>query len=111
MNHVRQTIMVLCICFNLIEYKSIANTYYVDQSGSGDYISIGKVAGILKPGDSVYVREGVYNEYLSIEVSGTSDEPITISAIMGKVIQIPSPLGFGPRMSRNRLTPVALDIA
>lgn len=63
-------------------------TYYVSPNGSDDeknkgtsidtpFKTIGKVAKLVKPGDTVYLREGVYHEAPEITISGESGKPIT----------------------------------
>jgi hypothetical protein len=62
--------------------------YYVSTSGNdsnpGTYEqpwrTISKAARTLKPGDTVYIREGIYSESVHFETSGTSSSPINILA-------------------------------
>ncbi len=46
--------------------------------------TLGKAAGMLEPGTTLYVREGFYNEYVSFRASGTRSMPIKIMAYPGE---------------------------
>jgi len=71
-----------------------ATTYYVDgdnrtasDSNPGTqslpWKTIGKATGLLRPGDTVLVRAGVYRELVILSQSGTAASPITIAAYPG----------------------------
>lgn len=53
-----------------------------DINGTGTidkpFKSIQKGADMLKAGDTLYIREGVYDEVFTVKASGTADAPITI---------------------------------
>ena len=60
--------------------------YFVSPSGSDSnpgtlarpWKTIGKAVSIVKPGDILYVRQGVYNEKVNFKTSGTATNPILI---------------------------------
>jgi hypothetical protein len=63
--------------------------YYVDANRGNDnnpgtidspFQTINKAAGMVGPGDTVVIREGVYRETITDLVSGTADAPITFTA-------------------------------
>ncbi len=71
-----------------------AATYYVDANNPSardsnpgtqaqPWKTIGKAAGLLKPGDTVLVKPGVYRELVILSKSGTAANPITITAFPG----------------------------
>lgn len=60
--------------------------YFVSLSGSDSnpgtsarpWRTISKAVNILKPGDTLYIREGIYDETVHIRTSGTAANPILI---------------------------------
>ena len=50
----------------------------VAKDGSGDYNSIQTAVNNAKPGDTIQVKNGVYNEGVVFKISGTSSKPITL---------------------------------
>lgn len=66
--------------------------YFVAPNGSdtnpGTFLlpwkTIGKAADMVGPGDTVFIRGGVYNEYVNFSRSGTNDAPILILAYPGE---------------------------
>jgi hypothetical protein len=66
--------------------------YFVSPNGSdtnpGTYLrpwkTIAKAAGMVRPGDTVYIREGIYIEAPQFRVSGTEPSPIRILAYPGE---------------------------
>jgi len=70
--------------FSVVPCKSVASrTLVVAQDGSGDYKTISAAVAQLQPGDTVLVRNGRYNEFFSVDRSGTADMPITIKSDSG----------------------------
>ena len=66
-----------------------ANEYYVDvNSGSSfadgskekPFATIQKAADIVKPGDTVIIRPGVYYENIELKTNGTKEAPIVFKA-------------------------------
>jgi parallel beta-helix repeat protein len=66
--------------------------YFVSPDGSDanpgtqlqPWRTIGKAAEMVMPGDTVYVRAGVYNEAVSLDISGTSQKLINFLAYPGE---------------------------
>ena len=82
-----------------VSASSPGTTYYVSTSGSDSYPgteglpwrTIQKAANTMIAGDTVYVRDGIYQEYVFIGdeysytgKSGTTDNPITYAAYPGE---------------------------
>src|SRR5262245_53482123 len=63
-----------------------SNTYYVSTTGNdansglntSPFKTFAKAVSVLKPGDTLRVMPGIYNEPLKISISGMVDSPITI---------------------------------
>ena len=51
------------------------------NSLSKPWCTIQRAADLVEPGDTVRVERGVYDEYVSITRSGTSDDPIVFSGV------------------------------
>ena len=74
----------------------IASVYYVSTTGSDSnsgsltrpFRTIGKGVKILKAGDFLYVRGGIYVEKVIISQSGTNVLPVTISGYEGETAVI-----------------------
>ncbi|OGK04331.1 MAG: hypothetical protein A2350_12495 [Candidatus Raymondbacteria bacterium RifOxyB12_full_50_8] len=89
-------------------FTANAETYYVDKNHSSadnanagtegkPWKTIQKGANVAIAGDTVYVKNGVYNEWVEVKNSGTPDKPITFKAfpshkpvIDGTGIDVPS---------------------
>ena len=67
----------------------LSNVYYVanNQSGASDsnngavdtpWLTVQHAVDQVTAGDTIYVREGMYNEYITISRSGSRDAPITL---------------------------------
>ena len=70
--------------YSVVPCKSVAmRTLTVAQDGSGDYRTISAAVAQVQPGDTVLVKNGRYNEFFSVDRSGTADMPITIKAAPG----------------------------
>jgi parallel beta-helix repeat protein len=86
-------ILILIASIGITGYTLSASTYYVSPSGdntnpgtiSAPWKTIGKAAGLVNPGDTVYIRAGTYAEYLTFTRSGTVDHPITFEAFPGEI--------------------------
>ena len=71
--------VLFIICINT---KTVGQPYYVDANGNDNnpgtlaepWQTIQKAANTLVPGDTVYVRGGVYNEKVNINVSGSAND-------------------------------------
>lgn len=74
----------------VLSFTGIADaaTYYVSPSGSDVSVGTGsapwatfsKAMKKLRPGDTLIVKDGTYNQTLNITVSGTSGSPVTVKA-------------------------------
>ena len=70
---------------------------FVDPKGSDEndgrspekpFTSIGRAADLAQPGDTVYIREGVYRESVRPARSGTAGKPITFTSYPGERAEI-----------------------
>ncbi len=67
-------------------------TYFVAKNGSDNnpgteaqpWLTINHAAQILNPGDTVYVKSGIYNEIVNPITNGTPGNPITFAAYPGQ---------------------------
>ncbi len=57
--------------------------FIVAKDGSGDYTTIQAAVDNSRPGDTIQVKDGVYNEGVSFRTSGTSERPITLMNYAG----------------------------
>lgn len=89
-----QRIITLCLILILSIGPLMAKTIYVAKNGSDispgskelPYATIGKAATQLFAGDTLYIREGRYAEYLQLPRSGSSGNPIVILAYPGEKV-------------------------
>lgn len=86
--NLRRTLLPTCLCMSLHAW---AAEYWVDQQherasdtnvGTSDapWLTVGKAAKTLSPGDTVVVRPGVYRERVAPKSSGAKGQPITYRA-------------------------------
>jgi hypothetical protein len=77
----------------LIQASAVhAATYYVSPSGNDanpgtlrkPFATIAQASSKLKPGDTCYLRKGVYRETLTPKMSGTEKAPITFTSYKGE---------------------------
>jgi hypothetical protein len=62
-----------------------SDSYSKEQNSlSTPFCSIQRAADLVEPGDRVRVERGFYEEYVNINRSGTSDEPIVFSGVRGR---------------------------
>jgi Right handed beta helix region len=94
---VRLGVIFLIGVLSLFSQPAYCSTYYVSTSGndtnsgtiSSPWRTIQHAANSVKAGDTVYVREGVYNEIVSIPSSGSaSGGYITFSSYPGELATI-----------------------
>ncbi|MCF6271372.1 MAG: right-handed parallel beta-helix repeat-containing protein [Melioribacteraceae bacterium] len=77
----------VCVLFMILfimgmNTKAVGQVYYVDPNGADSnpgtltepWHTIQKAANTLAPGDTVYVRGGVYNEKVTLNVSGSTND-------------------------------------
>jgi len=83
-----------CFCLILPQSVSRAATYYISpyQRGASDsnpgtevrpFKTIGKATELLRPGDTLLIRAGLYRETVILSQSGTETNPIKIMACPG----------------------------
>jgi parallel beta-helix repeat protein len=117
--------MLSILFFFLITLTASAgwtSTYYVDKNHSNandtnsgsetnPFLTIQKAADIAKAGDTVYVKEGIYKEWIKVENSGSSGNPIIFKAysnstpvIDGNGIAVPSGLALFYADDKNYIT-------
>ncbi|MEF2966821.1 choice-of-anchor Q domain-containing protein [Paenibacillus sp. M1] len=92
---------------NKVMAASGGSAYYVATTGndnnpgtlSSPWKTLQKAAGSAKPGDTVYVRGGVYNEFVNFKVSGTATGPITFQNYEQ---EIPIVDGSGLSLAKNQ---------
>ncbi len=85
-------VVVAVFSFAILAAEANAATYYVSTSGndanngalSTPFKTISHGAGVAQPGDTVYVRAGVYNDLVRISSQGTSAAHIGIRAYPGE---------------------------
>jgi parallel beta-helix repeat protein len=85
--------VVVMFSFALLGTEASAATYYVSTSGndanngalSTPFRTISHGSSVAQPGDTVYVRAGVYNELVRISSKGTSTAHIGIRAYAGEL--------------------------
>jgi parallel beta-helix repeat protein len=93
------------VCAVLLAGSADAATYYVAANGSDSangaiatpFRTLARASSVLKPGDVLNVRGGVYNESAQINAKGTAAARITIRAYPGE-----NPIFDGKGHSRNQ---------
>jgi hypothetical protein len=84
---------IVMILGNTIDTKASGSDYYVSLTGrdtnpgtaSAPFRTFAKANSVLKPGSTLYIYAGLYDQPLKITKSGTEAEPITILPLGGKV--------------------------
>jgi hypothetical protein len=94
MNKAKIIFIYLMVFFTalFLARASLAATYYVATSGNDanpgtldkPFASINKGAGVLAPGDTLYIRAGTYNQTVYIGNSGADSASITIASYPGE---------------------------
>lgn len=85
--------LITLVCLTLAS-TSWATNYYVDQNNamasdsnpgteSSPWKTIQKGANVAVAGDTVYVKSGIYHEWVNVKNSGTEGNPITFKAYPG----------------------------
>lgn len=132
----RLIFQVFVLLFFVIISNSLANNLYVDGKLSSDctngnysianrncsgndgiaYRTIGRAASAVTAGDIVYIRDGIYNEQLTITQGGSVGSPIIFQNYCGeKPIldgdkQLPSGSGLISINSKNHIKIIGLTI-
>lgn len=97
MNYLHRQLIILarfCLVLILAQSTSRAAIYYVDTNHhvardtnpgteAQPFKAISKATPLLQPGDTVYIKAGVYRETILLTKSGTPSNPITIAAFPG----------------------------
>lgn len=96
-NIMKNVAIFFIILLLAVSQSAYAATYYVAKSGNDNnpgteaepWLTIGRATwnGTLKPGDTVYVKEGHY-EAAGINVSGSEGKPITIQVYPGHHVTV-----------------------
>ncbi|MFC1626686.1 right-handed parallel beta-helix repeat-containing protein [Patescibacteria group bacterium] len=76
------------VCLHVTSSSVNATTYYVATNGSDSNVgtqsqplaTFDKANQVIQAGDTLYIKDGTYNQILEITKSGTSTNPITIQA-------------------------------
>ena len=84
-------IMLLSLCICLLQRTAHAITVYVSLSGSDNaqgivtapWRTIQHGVDMLKPGDTLLIGPGTYQERIEMKQGGTEQAPITIAALPG----------------------------
>ncbi len=102
------------LCFFILQFSfwtciTAQIVYYVSPSGSDNnagtslatpFLTIGKAALVVQPGDVVYLRSGTYFEYTILGKSGTETNRITFAAYPGE-----NPVIDGSKRTTNIASP------
>lgn len=93
-----RTLKLFAILFLAFASNTFAVDYYVAKNGNNDtntglslaspFLTISKAAGLVKPGDVVYVRAGTYRETIRPIMSGTAGNPITFQPYNAETVII-----------------------
>ena len=87
------TVVILCFA---LPGSIFCKDYHVSpggmdsNSGTRDkpLATIGKAVSVMLPGDTCFIREGVYRETVELKRSGTAGQPIRITAAEGERVII-----------------------
>jgi len=93
-----------------VTVNRIPATYYVAKTGSDSnpgtqsqpWLTIQKAANVAQAGDTVYVKEGTYNERIKLSVSGQAENYITFEGFPGDDKPVTQGFTIGP--TRSALT-------
>ncbi len=88
----RHWLLVLVVLWAAWPEPALARNYFVAPNGSDDgpgtleapFRTIQKAADVVRPGDTCYVRAGVYRETVELRQSGRRDAPIRFTAYPGE---------------------------
>jgi len=92
--------MILALVLGIVAYPLAGGggqTYYVDATKGNDsnpgtedqpWLTVQKAADVAQAGDTVYIREGIYNEKVTIQNSGSADNYITFASYPGETATI-----------------------
>lgn len=105
---IKKSVIQLFICFLLVNEGLYANVYYVSAGGSDGnpgtlsqpWKTVTYASTKSNPGDTIYIKAGLYNESIVISKSGTQDKPVLF-------IGYKSTPGDAPPVLVNRPDPYA----
>ena len=90
-------------------YMQTSTAKYVDGTNGSDtnnglglttsWKTIQKAVSNAKPGDTIFVRSGTYNENIIVSISGTASSPITLTSYPGETVVLNGGTGFAIRNS------------
>lgn len=80
----------------ILPNSAYCRIYYAEPIGDGPgagtidapFNSLNTAIQILKPGDTLLLTSGIYRQMCSVNVSGTAEQPITISSVPGSRVVI-----------------------
>lgn len=104
--------LIFFILIQFIPFEIFGAEYYISPNGNDaksgtmaePWQTIGKANRTLRPGDTVFFREGRYRETIQPEQSGTEDQPIFFSAFQDEVAVIHSRPQGANLSGRNYIT-------
>ncbi len=94
------TLLVVCILVGawqpVFAQVNSGSNYYVSTNGSDinpgtesqPWRTIQKAVNTVNPGDKIYIMQGTYSESITIQRTGTSSNPITLTNYNGQVATI-----------------------
>lgn len=106
----------LCVLILLGPIVAQGATYYVATTGNDSnpgtlghpFLTFKKAVGVLKPGDTLYIRGGTWTEQIDLQTPNISGAPgayITIAGYVGETVTLqyadPTPYAYGPIKSRG----------
>ncbi len=80
---------IFAVLFGISALTASANEYYVDAAKGNDsnsgstsapFATIRHAADIVRPGDTVIIRSGIYYENIDLKTNGTKEQPIIFKA-------------------------------
>lgn len=122
------SILLVMVTMFFFPQFAVAVIYYVDNkhinasdsnigSESSPFKTIQKAANIAKAGDTVYVKTGIYKEFVNVANSGTSGNPIIFKSfdkqtpvIDGTGVDVPSYQALFHAQGKNYITIDGLEI-
>ncbi len=116
MSHTLRSILAASVLVAAVVSSARAAEYFVDQkhasasdqnAGTEDkpLKTIPAAVKLAKPGDTIWVKAGQYEEAIRLETSGTLQHPITISAWKDDRVRIGSVLGDLPAADKWKPLP------
>jgi len=84
------------LIFSIFLFHNAVAQYFVSPAGNDQakgsinqpFKTIQRAVNIMKPGDTCFIREGVYRETIRIQTSGTAAKPVVITAFKNEKVVI-----------------------